>query len=237
MRANLRYGLHPLLPARLGFRRLLALTNPRLSSVLRETDAFTLVPARSRVTLARAAQNVLDRHVPGDFVEFGVHRGGTAAVLAALLLRAETGRTLHLFDRWGDLPEPSSEDGAQKQRYARANIPEKLRDLINHPPLDSTRQLMASIGFEALRYYQGWYDDTLPAYEGRPIAFASVDCDYYKSVRLVLDFIHARASPGCIILVDDYGDEWPGAKQATDEFCLQHGLAPQVILNQALISL
>jgi len=96
---SLKYGLHPLLPARLGFRRLLEWTDPDLAAVLETTDAFTLVPARSRVTLARAAQEVLDREVPGDFVEFGVHRGGTAAVLA-FALRTEPDRTLHLFDRW-----------------------------------------------------------------------------------------------------------------------------------------
>lgn len=235
MRPSLRYGLHPLLPARLGFRSLLRLTDADLAGVLDATDGFTLVPARSRVTLARVAQEVLDRDVPGDFVEFGVHRGGTAAVLA-FALRFEPDRTLHLFDRWGDLPEPTEEDGAQKQRYARVNIPEKLRDLVERPPLESARELIETrMQFDRVLYHQGWYEETLPGYAGGPIALASVDCDYYKSVALVLDFIRDRASPGAMILVDDYGDEWPGAKRATDEFCARHRLGREVVLNQALI--
>ena len=236
MRPSLRYGLHPLLPARLGFRRLLAKTNPNLSSVLDATDPFALAPSRSRVTLARVAHEVLDRKVPGDFVEFGVHRGGTAGVLASIL-RTEPGRTLHLFDRWGDLPEPTEEDGKQKEGYARANIPDKLADLRTRPPLDSTRNLMERMQFDRVKYYRGWYDDTIATYSGEPIAFASVDCDYYNSVKLVLEFIRDHASPGCVILVDDYGDEWPGAIQATDEFCDRHGLEAEVVINQAIVRL
>ncbi|MFL6743234.1 MAG: TylF/MycF/NovP-related O-methyltransferase [Sphingomicrobium sp.] len=235
MTPSLRYGLHPVLPARLGFRRVLAAANPALAAVLRETDAFTLVPARSRVTLARAAREVVDKRVPGDFVEFGVHRGGTAAVLAALL-KDQPGRTLHMFDRWGDLPEPSAADGAQAQRYARANSPEKLRDLVDDPPLDAARELIERrIGFGRTRYYQGWYEDTLLAYAGAPIAFASVDCDYYESVKPVLEFIRDHASPGAMMLVDDYQGEWVGAKRATDEFCERYRLKAEIVINQALI--
>jgi hypothetical protein len=231
---SLRYGLHPVLPTRLGFRRVLGLTNPPLARVLTETDAFTLVPARPRVTLARAAQKVLDESVPGDFVEFGVHHGGTAGVLASMLKGSD--RRLHLFDRWGDLPEPTEEDGIQHQRYARANIPEKLKDLVDRPPLASTKELIErQLKFGNVRYYQGWYEDTLPTYEGRPIAFANVDCDYYNSVKLVLDFIRDHASPGCVIYIDDYG-EWPGARKATDEFCRAHGLEPEIVLNQAIVA-
>lgn len=236
MHPSLHYGLHPLLPARLGFRRLLKITNPRLSSALKATDAFTLVPARSRVTVERAAQEVLDRRVPGDFVEFGVHRGGTAAMLA-MLLKPELGRTLHLFDRWGDLPDPTDEDGPQKTRYARSNIPEKLADLTDCPPLESVREIMARINFPRVRYYQGWYDETLPAYEGRQIAFAFVDCDYFNSVKQVLEFIKHHASPGATILIDDYGGDWVGVKRATDEFCASRQLAVEVILGQALVKL
>jgi O-methyltransferase len=235
MRPDFSYAFHPLLPARLGFRRLLAWINPKLAHILDKTDDFTLVPARSRVTLARVVQQVLDADIPGDFAEFGVHRGGTAAVMASLL--PVVPRTLHLFDRWGDLPEPTDEDGQQKQRYARANIAEKLKSLVDKPPLEAARKLMGRTWLGQARYYQGWYEDTLPTYDGAPIACAFVDCDYYESVRLVLDFIRQKAAPGCVILIDDYGDQWPGARQATDEFCAAHNLQPEVILSQAIVRL
>jgi hypothetical protein len=234
MRPSLRYGLHPVLPVRLGFRRLLEWGNPALARALADSDAYTLVPARSRVTLARLAKDVLDRKIPGDFAEFGVHRGGTAAVLASLL-KGRHSRTLHLFDRWGDLPEPTKEDGAQQEKYARSNISDKLAQLPQ--ALADAQGLMARIGFDRAVFHQGWYEETLPGYAGAPLAFVYVDCDYYQSVKLVLDFIAGHAADGCIVLVDDYGEQWPGAKQATDEFCGQRAIVPEVVLGQAVLRL
>jgi O-methyltransferase len=219
----IRYAAHPYLPVRLGFRKALRLLNPGLERLLRATDPYTLVSARNRVTLYREALGVLERGVPGDFVEIGVHRGGTAA-LAGHILKSHPGRTLHLFDRWGDLPDPTPADGERGEEYRKDRIAGKLRDLVERPPLDDTRRVVHEVvGVDParVRYYQGWYDDTLPAavseYPGTPIAFAYVDCDYYESVVLALDFFERHASPGAVAIIDDYGT-WPGARRATDEF-------------------
>jgi hypothetical protein len=231
MRPSLKYGLHPLLPSRLGFRTVLRGTNPNLAGLLDRTDDFTLVPERSRVTIAREARGVVAAGVPGDFAEFGTHRGGTAAIIAAALPVGD--RTLHLFDRWGDLPEPSAADGPQQQRYAKANIPDKLQDLIDRPPLAATQDIMTRTWRGPVRYYQGWFDETLPTYDGRPFAFAFVDCDYYNSVKPVLEFIIANAAPGCVIVVDDYVGDWVGARRAVDEL----GRPVETVLSQAIIRL
>jgi hypothetical protein len=160
---------------------------------------------------------VLRHRVPGDFVEFGVHRGGTAAVLAEVI-KQEPDRQLHLFDRWGDLPEPTEENGFRKQQYARSKIPKKLAALKGSLE-DAKHVLEDVIGFPAdrIHYYQGWYADTLKDYPGRPIAFASIDCDYYASVKAVLAVCDRHASPGASLVSDDYG-RWPGARQAIHEW-------------------
>ncbi|MBV9108420.1 MAG: class I SAM-dependent methyltransferase [Gemmatimonadetes bacterium] len=219
----LRYAAHPYFPVRLGFRKVLGVVNPGLEKLLGKTDPFTLVPPRNRVTLYREAAGVLQRGVPGDFVEIGVHRGGTAAVTGALL-KDEPGRTLHLFDRWGDLPDPTPEDGARAEEYRRDRIPGKLRELVERPPLEDARRVVEEVvGLDRgrVRYYQGWYNETLPAavseYPGTPIAFASIDCDYHDSLVLALDFLERHVSPGAVAVVDDYGT-WPGARTATDRF-------------------
>ena len=211
-------AFHPYLPERLGFSRLVRLVSPELDRLLRITDPYTLAPRRNRVTLWREARRILDRGVPGDFIEIGVHRGGTAGVLAHLLKSED--RTLHLFDRWGDLPEPTANDGFRADEYRRDLIPEKLADLRERPPLPDARQLIhALVGLPEAkaRYWQGWYDETFPAYEGGPIAFASVDCDYYESVRDSLAFLTPHLVPGATIVLDDYST-WPGARVAADEW-------------------
>jgi O-methyltransferase len=213
---SIQYALHPYLPERLGFRRLLRVVNPEAARLLDRTDDYTLVIARSRVTLMREGGRVIRAGVPGDFVEFGVHRGGTAGVLAHTI--KDTDRHLHLFDRWGDLPEPTEEDGFRQQQYARANIPDKLATLGD--VFDKTKEVVEEvIGFpkDRLHYYPGWYDDTLDDYPGRPIAFASIDCDYYDSVKPVLALCERYASPGAVLYIDDYA-HWPGAKRAVHEW-------------------
>lgn len=222
MTPSLRYALHPHLPVRLGFRSLMKLANPELSRLLDLTDAFTLMSARNRTSLYRRAKWILDRGIPGDFIEIGVHRGGSAAILAQLL-KDHPDRTLHLFDRWGDLPEPTANDGYRQDEYARANIPEKLAELEGGVPLKATKAIIEEgVGFDRVVYYEGWYEETFPTYAGGKLAFASLDCDYYESVKLALTFLRVNASPGICIVNDDY-DAWPGAKTATDEFLGRYG--------------
>lgn len=103
---------------------------------------------------------------------------------------------------------------------ARTASPNKLADLRDNPPLaDAKRLIEEKIGFprERLHHYPGWYAETLADYSGGPIAFASLDCDYYESVKLALDFIDHHAAPSATIVADDYGG-WPGAKAAIDEW-------------------
>lgn len=216
-----RFGFHPHLPVRLGYRRLLALSHPKLARLLTITDAYTLVPALQRVMIYREALQVLRDGVSGDFIEIGVHRGGSAGILADLL-KSASNRNLHLFDRWGDLPEPTAQDGFRATQYRKDAIRDKLEDLKKRPPLPDARHLINEvIGLPESRtfYHMGWYNQTLPLAKAEcvsGIAFASVDCDYYESVKLSLAFISRLASPGCCIVVDDYAS-WPGAKKAVDE--------------------
>jgi len=210
---------HPYFPARLGYMRLLGLLRPDIARVLRTAEPFTLMGVRNLTTLYREGQRILRLGVEGDFIEIGVHRGGSAAVLASQILEW-TNRHLHLFDRWGDLPEPTVRDGNRYDEYRKDRIGDKLADLRDNPPLGAAKHLIEeTIGFpaERLHYYPGWYSETLPEYSGQSIAFASLDCDYYESMKLALEFVDRHAARSATIVADDYGT-WPGAKAAVDEW-------------------
>ncbi len=182
---SLRYALHPYYPSRLGFEALLRLTHPSLGRCLEATRFCSISPARQRVTIYREALAVLDRGIPGDVAVIGAHRGGTAAPLA-LLLKDRPERRLHLFDRWGDLPDPTPEDGFRAEQYRKDRIPEKLAELKDRPPLDDCRHVMHDIvglSEAEVAYYPGWFDGTFAeggSYPGAPLAFALVHCDYYE---------------------------------------------------------
>lgn len=215
-------AFHPFFPTRFGYLKLLRLLRPELVRLLGKTQPYSLVNAVNRTTLYREGRATLKRGVPGDFIEIGVHRGGTAGMLASVLKDDES-RHLHLFDRWGDLPEPTEEDGFRKEEYRKDRIADKLATLREDPPLERTRHLIEEVlGFprDRLHYYAGWYSDTFKDYPGTPIAFASIDCDYYESVRDALQFVDRFASPGATIIADDYGS-WPGTRTAVHEWISQ----------------
>jgi O-methyltransferase len=210
---------HPYVPERLGYSRLLALVQPDLARLLRTVKPYTLMSSRNLTTLYREGQRTLAARIEGDFVEIGVHRGGSAGVLAALI-KNHPDRQLHLFDRWGDLPEPTEHDGFRRDEYRKDKIADKLETLRDDPPLDRTRHLLEGLlgfGREQLHYYPGWYAETFANYPARPIAFASLDCDYYESMRDALEFLDHYVSPAATIVADDY-NSWPGAKTAIDEW-------------------
>lgn len=217
MLPSVKYALHPYWPVRLGFRTALKITNPGAARLIDKTRGITLAGPRVQIAQLRACRDVLKRGVPGDFVEFGVHRGGTATVLAGALMN-EPNRHLHLFDRWGDLPEPTDEDGFRKETHARAKKMDGIAAL--HDTLDTAKRLIeVEVGFpkDRVTYYQGWFNDTIKDYPGNPIAYASIDTDYYESTVPVLEMCERYASPQAVFFMDDY-TAWPGAKKATDEF-------------------
>ncbi|PZO62508.1 MAG: hypothetical protein DI636_12450 [Pelagerythrobacter marensis] len=82
---NLRCALHPILPRRMGFSKLLSQMQPTLARLIEISNPYTLVSARNRVSLYRLAEQTMLNGIAGDFVEIGVHRGGSAAILAGLL--------------------------------------------------------------------------------------------------------------------------------------------------------
>lgn len=210
---------HPFYPERLGYLSLLGLVRPQVARLLRTTKPYTLMTVRNQTTLYREIRRTLRAGIKGDFVEIGVHRGGSAGILAALI-KDEPDRQLHLFDRWGDFPEPTERDGFRREQYKREKMVDKLAALRVDPPLEHVRHLIEEvIGFppDRLHYYQGWYSDTLATYPGHPIAFASLDCDFYESMTAAIQFIDKFAAPRATIVADDYGS-WPGSQAAIDEW-------------------
>ena len=203
--------------------RLFRLLDPDGAAVIDRTGDATLVTFRRRAVLFYALRDTLARGVPGGIAEIGVHRGGTAGLLAAVLLDAGLERHLHLYDAWGALPSPTEADGRQAESYRHENIPDKLADLVEDPPrpvAEHTVHTVVGYPREATTYHQGWYEETLRPEGAGALAFVHIDCDYYDSVRLALAFFAETAAPGAVAVCDDYGT-WDGATQAIREFAVE----------------
>ena len=135
---------------------------------------------------------------PGDIVEIGVYRGGSAWYLDEIC--HDQGRTLHLFDTFEGMPFRSMYDSIPVGYFS---------DII----YDEITAL-----FPDAKFYKGIFPDTLPD-DLHNIAFVHVDCDQYYSVKSVIRSMPDRMVKGGIMYFDDY-ENIRGAKIAIDE-CLK----------------
>ncbi len=151
--------------------------------------------------LLRQAINII-----GDIWECGVYKGGTAAMMAAVLRDSgHSGKSLFLFDTFQGMPETDAEKDLHRKGDFRDTSVETVRSYVGSGDLCILRQ--------------GLIPDTFIGLESAKIAFAHVDLDIYKSILDCLKFIWPRLTLGGFIVFDDYGfASCPGARVAVDEF-------------------
>ena len=169
-------------------------------------------------TLAQQA-----RHLPGNFWECGVYKGGTAIMLASVISSAP-GKQLHLFDTFGGMPSVNSD-------YDNYHISGDFSDT----SLETVRR---RVGEDAhIFYHAGFVPDTFGGLEAERIAIAHIDVDIYQSVIDCCTFIYPRLSGGGFMVFDDYGFvTCAGARMAVDEFFVDKPDRPLVLpTGQAVV--
>jgi O-methyltransferase len=174
----------------------------------------TLVSSDRCYVLFSLAKQAL--HIPGDFWECGVYKGGTAALLAELLETANSDKKLYLFDTFEGMPATDPRYDCHKQG-----------DFCD-TSLDS---VVKSIGpVDRCVFKKGFIPKTFSGLDDATISFAHVDVDIYKSIIDSLDFIWPRLSNGGFIISDDYGfSSCPGARAAVDDFFRRKAAVPLCI--------
>jgi len=151
--------------------------------------------------------------IPGDIVECGCFRGGTAAMMA---LANDFKRHVWLFDSWEGMPPPTADDPPDAM-HGTSGCRVDWVEVVS---------FLTSVG--VLRngtMVKGWYKDTFPTHKIKQIAVLHVDCDWHDSVKLSLETFYDLVSPGGVIQIDDYG-HWSGARKAVDDFFRARAIDP-----------
>ena len=82
--------------------------------------------------------------------------------------------------------------------------------------LPLVRQL---VGEQSVVYVPGYFPQSMPPDIPERFSVVHLDCDLYAPMQAGLAFFYSRLSPGGLLLLHDYSNEYfPGAKQAIDEF-------------------
>jgi len=188
-----------------------ALYQPLYSPWLGEPEFEALYGAvRGRTLVSRDRCYVLWRtlrqaaRLPGQVIECGVYRGGTALLAARTLAGAGSEHELHLFDSFAGMPETTPDvDRFRPGDLAGASAKEVAELLVPYP---------------LVRLHVGTIPETFSGLAQGRVVWAHVDVDLYRSVRDCVEFLLPRLVPGGIMVFDDYGfPSCAGARRAVDE--------------------
>lgn len=186
--------------------------------------AYTMTSRERMFALWQAVHHVSRASVPGDVVECGVWRGGSAMMAALGLLNAQETRALWLYDTFEGMPAPTDRD----VRFDGTTAEDSLAKLARragafndwaYATLADVQSQMAATKYpqDILHFIQGPVEQTIPDDCPPSIAVLRLDTDWYASTRHELENLWPRLSPGGVLIVDDYG-HWQGAREAVDEF-------------------
>ena len=176
----------------------------QLSSFLSERYiGFRFDKTRERREILRKIMNfVAGCKIEGDYLEFGVYKGGTfiEAIRMANRKRLNSMR-FFAFDSFKGLPTPQGVDKKFDQFYGGqvSNSLDSFRKILSNSRIDLSR----------VEVVPGWFKDTLNAETKIKLALKStavvwVDCDLYESTVPVLEFIADLVNDGTILVFDDW---------------------------------
>jgi O-methyltransferase len=194
--------------------------------------AVSMVPMVRLDNLHRCAVDVIERQVPGDFIETGVWRGGTTIFMRAILAAyAAKDRQVWVADSFEGLPEPDSEKYPVEAKTHRGKV---MSDVYDHFAVgfDQVKENFARFGLldDQVRFLKGWFKDTLSSTEISELAVMRLDGDYYESTLDALVNLYPKLSPGGYAIVDDYGeDTWTYCRRAVDDYRRSEGLEQPLI--------
>lgn len=204
----------------------------RASALFRVRRHTMTSPARCK-HLWNTCNQLIDEGVDGDFVECGVWKGGSAGLMGLVLKSRSETRTLHLFDSFEGLPEPTIEDGLHAAEYSDGRASGALQSVDKcRAGLGEVRDFLIgqlNLDDKLVKFHVGWFQDSVPKIAptlGR-ISILRLDGDWYESTRICLEFLYPLVSPGGIVILDDFYC-WQGCAKATEEFRSRFAIATPI---------
>jgi hypothetical protein len=132
------------------------------------------------------------RHLPGHFVECGVFRGFSTAVLAEYLGFAALPKQWFLFDTFAGVPE------------------DQLNSNRDNPAIYADPTLLAHVlarfeKYPNIHVVRGRVPEILREHAPSPIAYLHIDMNSADAETGALEQLFDRVVPGGIVILDDYG--------------------------------
>jgi predicted SAM-dependent methyltransferase len=191
--------------------------DPAFESAYDFVRSYTMLSKQRLYCLYQKAKEICDKDIKGNFVECGVARGGSSALLAHVIKTySKSERYIYSFDTFEGMPEPTPEDihngsTAEQTGWGTGTCA---------APMESLLKIGNEIGAsDYIIPVKGFFRDTLPGFKNivGELAFLHLDGDWYESTGDILNNLYDNVVFGGYLQVDDYG-YWEGCRKALHEF-------------------
>lgn len=203
-------------------------------SLWEDVKPFTMTSLERGYALYKAVEYICMNRIPGDFVECGVWKGGSTMLMALSLLEFhDTSRTLHLYDTFSGMTEPTAEDVIawnnrsvlEKWEEDRSGVKDNFGSWAIGKEEVALNMNTTGYPGESIRYVPGDVSETLDLGVPEGLALLRLDTDWYRSTAKELEVLYPKLASGGVLIVDDYG-HFKGARQAVCEYFEKAGFFP-----------
>lgn len=191
---------------------------------------YTFTSVEALYSLYTSVRYVVKNQIPGDFVECGVWRGGSAMMMAlALKELGDTSRELYLYDTYEGMSEPTEKDkdfrGSSAGNLMKNSKKEEEQNVWCFSPIEDVKANLASTGYPAgkIHFIQGKVEETIPGKIPSAVSLLRLDTDWYESTYHELKYLYPLLSRTGVLILDDYG-HWKGAREAADTYFRETGI-------------
>lgn len=203
------------------FRELYELCNP-----------FTMTSVERMYSLYRAVYYILKNNIPGDFIECGVWKGGSALLIGKILaINNITDRKLILYDTYEGMSEPTEKDrdyaGHSAAVLLKNSSIEVQESVWCYSSFEEVKKTLSLSGLpdDNIIMIKGKVEDTIPSQvPAKEIALLRLDTDWYESTKHELKHLFPMLTKNGALIIDDYG-HWDGCRKAVDEYISENNLS------------
>lgn len=196
--------------------------------IVADVRMYTMVSTERLVAIMDAVKYVVQRGVPGTFVECGVWRGGS--VLAMIKVLQQLGvddREIYLYDTFEGMTQPSEADTSPFEQPAirtwtetpQGQVPWQWAFDPEIYGLEFVQEVIYGSGYprDRIHFVKGPVEQTVPGTIPQQAALVRLDTDWYESTRHELRHFYPLMPPGAVLIIDDFG-HWEGARRAVEEY-------------------
>jgi hypothetical protein len=190
---------------------------------------YTLTSVERMYHLYSTVKYLTEYHIPGDFVECGVWKGGSIMLCSLTLqMLGDKERKLYLYDTYEGMSKPTEKDvnylgSSAKDKWSHHERDSGKSDWC-YASLEEVKSNVYETGYPIDNFIliKGKVEETIPGSAPESISLLRLDTDLYESTYHELKYLYPLLSNKGVLIVDDYG-HWRGSKEATDRYIEELG--------------